>query len=314
MPAVRRPLWSRSRSPLFADGAAIRTVALLALVTLSSGVFPRGAPLAAQSPPAELRVLEDTTSVQRIVLRDGTKLLGRILTIDGDLVTFRTMGGLEITFERRDVRQIREVRGERRGDEFWPRDPSDNRLFLGPTARVAEHGHGYVGVYELFFPSFGVGVGGVAMISGGMSLLPHLAFEEQLFYLSGKFQVFDVEHVQGAAGVFWTKPGTTEESAGLVFGTVTAGKTTGAITAGIAFPFTSHDGFAEDPLIFLGGEARVTRRLKLVAESWTAPAESATVLALGVRILAERLTVEVAAAGSTDDGPIVPVVNFSVAW
>jgi hypothetical protein len=259
-------------------------------------------------------VLEDTSSVQEILLRDGTKILGRVVALDQEGLSFRTLGGIDVQFERRDVERIRVVRGERRGNEFWPRDPSDSRLFLGPTARVVEHGHGYVGVYELFFPSFGVGAGGIAMISGGMSLLPNLALEEQLFFLSGKVQVFDTEYVQGATGVFWTKPGTSEESAGLVFGTVTAGKSTAAFTAGIAFPFTSHDGFAEDPLIFLGGEARVSRRLKFIAETWTAPAESETVFALGLRILAERLTVEVAGAGSSEEGPIIPVVNFSVAW
>ncbi len=134
-----------------------------------------GSAIPVAGPQADrLRVRYETTAVQEVELGDGTKLLGRIVRIDGDDIFFRTLGNVAIQFERRDVRSVREVQGEIYDGEFWPDDPSDSRLFLAPTARVPGHGHGYFGVYELVVPSFGVGIGNVFMISGGFSDNPLL--------------------------------------------------------------------------------------------------------------------------------------------
>lgn len=261
-----------------------------------------------------LRVLSDTTAVQEIELGDGTTLLGRIVRIDGDDISFRTLGGVDILFERRDVRSVRKVRGQLYDGEFWPEDPSNSRLFLGPTARVPGHGHGYFGVYELVVPSFGIGIGNVFMISGGFSALPGIALRDQVYYIAPKAQVFNSEYVQGAVGLFWAKPGTGEESVGMAYSGVTAGTPRAAFSGAIAFPFGSRDGFSDNPLLMVGGEVRATKRLKIISENWIAPSEEDAIVSLGFRIIASRLTVEVAVATSTGGGGFLPVVNFSTAW
>ncbi len=260
-----------------------------------------------------LRVLSDTTAVQQVELGDGTKLLGRIVRIDGDDIFFRTLGNVDIRFERRDVRNVREVRGELYNGEFWPEDPSDSRLFLAPTARVPGHGHGYFGVYELFVPSFGVGIGTVFMISGGFSAIPGIDLRDQVYYIAPKAQVFNSEYVQGAVGLFWAKPGTNEESVGMAYSGVTAGTPRASFSGGIAFPFGSRSGFSDNPLLMVGGEVRATKRLKVITENWIAPSEGDAILSLGFRIITSRLTVEVAVATTTEGG-FLPLVNFSTAW
>jgi hypothetical protein len=273
-------------------------------------------PAAARQGGADpVRVLQDTTVVQEIELRDGTKLVGRIVEIDGQRVSFRTLGGLEVELQRQDVSNVRQVRGQHYQGEFWPEDPSDSRLFIGPTARVAGHGRGYVGVYELVVPSFGVGIGRVGMISGGFSALPGIDLEDQVFYIAPKLQVFNAKYVQGAVGLFWAKPGTSEESVGLVYGGVTAGDVRAAFSGGISLPFGSESGFEDDhPLVMLGAELRMTQSLKFITENWILPGDETSIASFGFRIIRNRLTVEVAAAVATSGGGYLPVVNFSTAW
>ena len=282
-----------------------KTVLLAALLSWTAGS------LAAQEP--RLRVIEDTAIVQEMTLHDGTTLVGRIVRMEGDEVHFRTFGGVEVRLQRRDIARVRQLRGVRHGAEFWPEDPSSSRLFLAPTARVPGHGHGYVGVYELFFPSVAVGIGERVMISGGVSIFPGVSLDEQLFYVTPKVQVVSTNGFQAAVGLFWVKPATSEESAGMVFGGVTAGSETAAFSGGLAFPFASQSGFSEDPLVLLGGEFRVAKRIKIITENWIVPGKDSALLSFGIRIIGDRLTVELAWITSTE-GLAIPLVSFSVTW
>ncbi len=283
----------------------------VACIVLALGALTR--PVSGQGPPPiAFRVLEDTSLVQQVELRDGTKLVGRVVRIDGDQISFQTLV-LDIQFRRRDAIRLRQVSGQRHGDEFWPEDPSDSRLFIAPTARVPRHGRGYFGVYELVVPSFGIGIGDRAMVSGGVSIIPGIDLSDQVFYIAPKLQLFDADYVQGAVGLFWVKPGSSEESAGMVYGGITAGDYRASFSGGIAFPFASASGFAEDPLVMLGGEMRASRSLKIITENWLIPGEEAALLSLGVRIIGSRTTVEAAAVTSTEGG-FFPIVNFSVSW
>ena len=296
-----------TNSPL--SRARFHAATIVAVLTCSTGSLA-----ARQVREDGLRVLDDTTIVQQVELLDGTKLFGRIARIDSTQILFRTVGGLEIGFQRRDVNQVRVVRGQRYRGEFWPADPSDSRLFLAPTARVPGQGHGYAGVYELVVPSFGVGIGKMGMISGGFSAIPGIDLEDQLFYIAPKLQLLSSEYVQGAVGLFWVKPGTSEESVGMVYTGITAGDFRASFSGGISFPFGSRSGFSEDPLLMLGGEVRTSKDVKFITENWIVPGEGTAILSFGFRRIDSRLTVEAAVATSTKGGGFLPLVNFSIAW
>lgn len=290
----------------------MRPVLLAAIVGVVSAVAPAGS-LAQGRPVPELRVTPDTTAVEEVTLRDGTTLIGRIVRIGEGGVTVRTLGGLEVMVQPGDIIGVRPLYGSVRSGEFWEEDPSDSRLFLGPTARVPRAGRGYFGVYELVVASGAVGLGAQTMLAGGVSLIPGLDLDEQVFYLAPKVQVVNLPSVQAAAGLFWVKPGTSEPSAGLVFGSVTGGSRDAALSVGLAYPFAARGGFADEPLVILGGELRADRRLKFISENWIVPGSDGMVLSLGFRIIAKHLTVEAGAATVTDGG-VLPIVNFSAAW
>ena len=101
---------------------------LVSLFVLTVGA---AAPVTAQRPnQVRFRIVEDSTVVQEVRLRDGSKLLGHIVAIEGVTIDFVTLGGIRVQFQRRDAERIREIRGVRRGDDFWPEDPSNSRLFV----------------------------------------------------------------------------------------------------------------------------------------------------------------------------------------
>ncbi len=282
------------------------------MITAIAALLTGSAIAAAGQQAGPLRVLSDTTAVQQVELRDGTKLLGRIVRIDDTDIFFRTLGDVAIQFERRDFRTVREVRGEFYYGEFWPEDPSNSRLFLAPTARVPGDGHGYFGVYELIVPSFGVGIGDRFMVSGGFSVIPGLSLDEQVYYIAPKAQVFNSEYVQGAVGLFWA--GTGGGSGGMAYSVITAGTPRAALSGVIAFPFAPGSGFADHPLLMVGGELRGSKRLKIITESWISPSDGEAIVSFGFRIVTSRLTVEVAAVTIAGEGGFLPVVNFSTAW
>jgi hypothetical protein len=291
---------------------------LAALVSLLFGVALYGGAerLAAQEPTQELAVVQDTTVVQQVELRDGTKLTGRVVSIEGEWVTFVTLEGVELRFRRGDVVSVREMSRAQARAGMWPRDGSDSRLFVSPTARVPDHGHGYVGVYELVFPSVGVGLGGVAMLSGGVSIVPGIDIDEQVFYLSGKARFLNVEYVQAAVGVFWVHAGSGDESAGAVFGSITAGSDIASFTGSLGFPFATASGFEEKPLVSLGGEYRASRLVKFITENWIVPGEDGAILSFGIRLITRSLTAELAGIVPTiaDDLYVFPLVSFSYTW
>lgn len=284
----------------------------LAIVALTVSLLPAG-PLTAQEAEGADSLVPDTTTVVTIELQDGSTLTGYVLTVTPTALTIRTLGGAELTLRRQDIVRVRRPRGTVRDATFWPSDPSDSRLFLGPTARVPGHRHGYIGVYELFIVSGAAGVGSRGMLSFGVSLFPGIEVSEQVFYLAPKLQVVDSRYIQLAGGAFWVRPPDGEESGGLAFGTISAGDERAALTATLGFPFVTGTGFADDELLMLGAELRATPRVKLITENWFAPGEDGAILSGGVRLILDGATIE-AAAATTTEGGFLPVVNFSLTW
>jgi hypothetical protein len=209
---------------------------------------------------------------------------------------------------------IRKPRGVRHGRDFWPRDRSDSRLFIGPTARVSGNGRGYVGLYELFFPSAAIGIGDIAMISGGMSIFPTLGLDEQIYYFAPKVRLLGLEMVSAAAGLLYVGVGSEDEYGGLAYGVVTLGDDRAAVTAGPGFPFYSDGGFADEMLAMVGGEVRVSRGLKLISENWFVPGSEGAFFTLGLRGLTGAHSIEFAVLIPTTGDVLIPVASYSAGF
>jgi hypothetical protein len=291
--------------------AIARPLALVFLIIVATGGL---ASLQAQETPPQLEVTQDTSVIVEVELRDGTKLRGRVVAIDGEWVTFETVGGVEHRFRHSDVVKVEHLAATSIARRDWKKDGGDSRLFVGPTARVPDHGHGYAGIYELIFPSAAVGLANVAMIGGGFSIVPGLSVEEQVYFLSAKVRFLNIDMVQAAVGAFLVGAGGVDDRAGLVYGTVTAGSEIASFTGSLAFPFYTGSDFESQPIVTLGAEYRVSRVVKLITENWFVPGEDGALFSLGIRGITGDFIVEFAGVVPTVDVIVFPLVSFAYTW
>src|SRR5687768_13767910 len=97
---------------------------------------------------------EDTAALVTVELKDGTRLVGRVVSEDEQALRVETTGGLVVAVPRDQVvRRGTVVAATSRGE-----DPNYSRLMFGPTARPLRKGDGYFSDYQVFFPGVAYGL------------------------------------------------------------------------------------------------------------------------------------------------------------
>jgi len=89
------------------------------------------------------------------------------------------------------------LQGKAQSDSLASKDPY--RHFIMPTAKPIQGG--FVGVYELAFLQAGYGFGDFLSLTGGITLMPTVAFRSQIGFLQAKATFADENGVSFAAGV-----------------------------------------------------------------------------------------------------------------
>jgi hypothetical protein len=289
-----------------------RTAASILVVVAFAHVAPaQEAPVPTGPPADEAQRAPVLTpppegAYQRIVLRDSSALYGRIESIDADRVFIRTVAGALVDVARADVLEVTIVRGRLVGDEFRPDESNPTRLFFAPTGRTLRRGAGYIGVYEVFYPFVEFGVtdrvtlgGGTPLIFGGDIGAP--------FWFTPKVQVYRAERVQTAAGVIHVFG--VGDKLGIAYVTTTVGTPDSAFTGGLGMGYANGNGSA--PIVMLGGENRVSRRVKILTENWFW--SGGGFVSGGVRFLGESLSADVSLVVPLVDAEYLiafPIVNF----
>ena len=251
----------------------------------------------------------------RIVLVDGSRLVGTILEETEDALRFRTASGVEMLLPRDRIKAVEALPGTVEDGHYVRYDPNRTRLFFAPTARSQQSGQGYFALYEIFFPYISVGVGNVAALGGGITLIP--GAEEQLMYGAAKFTLYERRNVALAAGAFAATVTGEDEAAGFVLGVGTFGPPNRALTLGIGFGFGDGE-FEETPVFLLGGEVQLSNHVKLITENYVMPSvEDAVVVSGGIRFFGERIAADFALAtvpaalDETDGFPFLPWIGFA---
>lgn len=285
------------------SASVLLRLALLLLVSLTAARHAH-----AQT-PAEIAVGD---TLREIHLVDGSILFGRVVAAEGDRVTVETQSGVRVEVQRAQIRSVRAVYGRVVNGEVWPEDPNATRLFFAPTGRSLAQGEAYLGVYELFFPFVTYGLTDAVAIAGGTPIIPGAIGE--FAYLGPKVRVINAPAVQLSLGAF---AGIFDGgTAGIVYGVGTWGGPDAALTAGAGFGFASDgDGgsISDRPLLMVGGEARIGRRIKFITENYFLPGESGAALSGGIRFFGERLSADAGlafAVGEGGGGCCLPLVNF----
>jgi hypothetical protein len=300
----------------------VRRAWLTAAVTVLSFTCVGLKPVAAQRKGAQYVRVPDSSVTQIVKLRDGSTLIGRFVAVEGETLAFETSAG-RLSLRRADLLEVREVAARSmRNGRFWPADPNPTRLFFGPTARSLPRGEGDFSNTYLFFLSGAYGLGGNAQLGGGMSVFPFDDFTDNIFFLTGKlginagrYATLAVGGLLGWAGGFGDELGGSDGfGLGAFYGVGTFGSGDHSLTAGVIFPYAEGD-VADEPVLIVGGEARVHRSIKLVSENYfSTSGDVEGVFSYGLRIFNEKISVGLAFLNSSEDGifPGLPYVDFVV--
>lgn len=288
-----------------------KTLCAVVLVSLPIAARPEVAhPGDSQDPPA---VAEATPEIVTIRLKDGSKLLARIVDQNDVRLKIVTAFGVAMELPRESVDRI--DKQSRADAESRPSDSNYTRLLFSPTGRPLEKGTGYFSDHYVVFPSVAYGVTDNLSISGGFSIIPGLGLGEQLFYMAPRFGKQFSDRVAVSGGVLYARGGDEEdEQIGLGFAMATFGQPDKSLTVGGGVARTV-DRYTEwqyvngqqrfetirdasyTPVIVFGGTARLSRRIALVSENWLILHNDFKLkeqpFALGLRFLGDRLSADV---------------------
>lgn len=288
---------------------AIRLLLIAALFAL-----PATSARAQGAPPAVPAARPDSVTELRLV--DGTVVRGEIIESSESMIVLRTAGGARVEVPRSQVVQQRMV-ALRVSGEVWDEDPNATRLFFTSTARPLAKGEGYISSFMLFFPFVAYGVTDRITIAGGTPILPGLMGE--VFYVAPKVTLVNrprSSFAVGALGLFVTEE-VAEGSVGILYGSGTFGSADNAVTLGAGWGYaatTDYSGISNDPVFMLGGERRVSRRVKLITENWLGFGgdEVGGFVSGGFRFIGERLSADLGFGGmlGTESACCIPLVNF----
>jgi len=286
------------------------TVFLLASLALARSVLGQQPAL----PPV------DTAQVVELRLSDSTSVRGRVVAEDLTSLTLITAAGVRVSVPRTSLARwqvVAPAQGPAPAAAEGRADPNESRLFLAHTARPVPRGKFAVLDYLIFFPVASYGVTERFSLTGGMSLLPFSP--DQLFYVAPKYTLVRSQPASLAAGVlymrivgFLSAPG----YAGIAYGVATVGGPKSAATVLVGFPFAT-GGWASRPLVVVGGESRISPRVKLLGEAWRIPGTDAVPAVGGVRLIGTHVSWDLGLfflLGRSGTDGFLPWADFSIHW
>lgn len=284
----------------------MKNILIFAMLLL---IAPRG--VFAQATPSvrdQIRVV-DSTSIQVITLSDKSTLVGRVAAIRGDSVEFQ-MGVGRVTLAIADIREVKERSAAvMHNGQYWFPNPNYTRLFFAPSGQMLKQGEGYFADYELFFPGFAYGLTDNISVGGGVSLFP-VGPEDQVYFFTPKIGASFGDQIHLAAGFLIAS--TQGETGGVGYGVGTIGNGDASVTVGAGWGFAGGD-IESKPLLMVGGEKRVSRRIAFVTENYILPTDDANLAySFGIRFMGENLTTDLALFNGTgsDTGIGFPFVDF----
>ncbi|GAA3981452.1 hypothetical protein [Hymenobacter antarcticus] len=210
----------------------------------------------------------------RVETTQGTTFTGVLVSMSLTKLEFNTQELGQISLERTQVR-----RADLEGPASAGVKPgyfdigNGNRLFFAPTGRGLRRGENALQVVSLYFVGGNFGITDNISLGGYLSVIPGIGLENQFVMLTPKvsFPVSDKVHV-GAGALYLRIPdfdGALDRSygAGILYGAATYGSADNNVTAGLGYGFFEGE-IGSTPILQLGGQKRVSRRVSLVSENY----------------------------------------------
>ena len=254
-----------------------------------------------------------TVKVSRIVLTDNTVYYGTITMENDSLIVLQTVSGVEIRIPTSSIKRRTAQHGNIQNGEFWQDDPNTSRLFFAPTARPLGQGNAYFSDVQIFFPFAAFGISNALTLGGGMSLFP--GSTSQILYAAPKITFVNEPNAAVSAGVLYLFV-TDDFNAGIMYGVSSFGDPNKAgFTFGVGYGFAGDD-VAENPVLLIGFESRMSRSTKLISENWIVTGGEVSYLSFGIRVFGENIAADFAFVRPIGDTnlngfPLIPWLGFS---
>jgi hypothetical protein len=179
-------------------------------------------------------------------------------------------------------------------------DPNYSRLLFAPTGRPLRKGDGYFSDHELVFPGVAVGLTDNLSIAGGLSVIPGLRLDRQVFYVSPRigWNLGDKAAVSFGALYAAVPDDDDVDDLAVGFAVGTLGDRKRSLSVGLGLGDVHlPDGFNPTPILMIGGTVTLSRHTALVSESWFALGEdfnpTEQPFGLGIRFFGEKLSADV---------------------
>jgi hypothetical protein len=247
-----------------------------------------------------------------VKLLDGSAMYGRLERSDRDSVII-VGGNGRLAFATPNVRTVSNAGAAHVTDdgatEYWFPNANSTRLFFGPTGRTLARGEGYFADHELVLGSLAVGVTDWLTIGGGGVMVP----QAQTWFITPKIGLVRSENVNVAVGALFGGAGS-HTTGGIAYLASTFGGLDRSVTLGVGNAFSGGSS-AQGAVLMLGAESRVSRRVSLVTENYLFPGASQPLVSYGLRLLGEKVAVDLAFMNTLGEGmvfPGFPYVDFVV--
>lgn len=206
----------------------------------------------------------------RVETVQGTTFSGVLVSMSLTALEFDTQELGHLTLQRGQVRQANLVGPAKAG---YFDIGNGNRLFFAPTARGLRRGENTLQVVSLYFVGANFGITNNVSLGGYVSIIPGIGLNNQFIMLTPKvsFPVSEKLHV-GAGALYLRLPdfdGSLDNSsgAGILYGAATYGSADNNVTAGLGYGFFEGE-IGSTPILQLGGQKRVSRRISLISENY----------------------------------------------
>ncbi len=247
----------------------------------------------------------------RIVLKNGNTFVGLVESIDDESVAIETRDGL-FNFKYDRISEISIVDPDD-PTSGWYENPAANKLFITQSGRMHAAKTGYYQNSYIFFSTLSYGITRNITVSGGISMIPGIGFEEQLKNLAVKVGTNISPNLSVSGTATYYQLFDTEFDFTSLFGAVTYSKNRLDLTGGLGV--ATAEGSTTDPILIVGGQFRVSEKFALLSENFVFPTDEVGTepfLMFGGRFIGQRIAADLGFLTSSDIDGLVPFVSFAV--
>ena len=208
----------------------------------------------------------------RIETYEGTSFRGLLVSMSLTALDFESPELGKITVQRANIKDVQKLAEGAAPPTGYYDIGNGNRLFFAPTARGLRKNEGTLQSVNLYMLGVNYGITDNFSLGGYASVVPGLAPNEQLLVFTPKLSFKVRENLHTGAGLLYLRVpfenGTQQGiGIGIAYGVVTKGTADDNFTAGLGYGFVDNE-IGSTPLLMLGGQTRVSRRVSLLTENY----------------------------------------------